>query len=125
MPHVLNSVLCSLFPVPGLRSLALILTTLYTQSLLPIMPVRGCMRHFSALFSVFGLLALVALTACGGGNSTPIFGNPATITVSPASTSLTLGTVVNPNVIVTDSKGTTLFASGGAVSSNVDRKSVV
>src|SRR5206468_8335845 len=83
------------------------------------MPVRGCMRHFSALFSVFGLLALAALTACGGGNGTPIFGNPATITVTPASTSLTLGTVVNPNVIVTDSKGTTLFTSGGAVSNNV------
>jgi trimeric autotransporter adhesin len=79
------------------------------------------MRRFSALICSLALaVLLVALTACGGGSkTTPVFGNPAAITVTPASTSLNVGTVENSNTIVTDSKGTTLFTSGGTISTAV------
>jgi len=102
------------------QSLALAPATLYTESLLPIMPLRGCMRHFPALFLTFALLVTAVLTACGGGNGTPVFGNPASITVAPTNTSLALGTVENLNALVLDSKGTALFNSASLTpSSNV------
>src|SRR5258706_12253512 len=71
-------------------------------------PVRGVMQQ-SALFRLLAALTLIfSIAGCGGGSSSSKLGDPATITISPASASLQTGQVLQLSASVQDKNGNVL-----------------